>query len=282
LRTDQQKTILNEITFSGKALQTGVRSRVTCRPACENTGIVFIRRDIENSEEIRLKDGAHSPYRVRRNSVGYGRAQVQTVEHFLAALWALEIDNMYVNISAGELPAMDGSAKEFLEVLKKAGIKEQTSKRRIIKIKEKETVTAGDSSLSVYPADTFSVSYSIDYSVGSIKNETFNFSLNENDFEKKIAPARTFCMKEEAELLIKMGLGKGATLENTLVLDDKGPLGTDFRFSNEPVRHKVLDLIGDFYTLGVPIIGRVEAVKSGHKLNIQMMKKIAKKVGRNK
>jgi UDP-3-O-acyl N-acetylglucosamine deacetylase len=206
--------------------------------------------------------------------IGAGDVQIHTAEHFLAALWGLKIDNIIVEIDKAELPALDGSAADFIKLFKSAGLAEQEDPREVIKITEKEEIKEGSSSLTVFPGEGLSVSYLIDYGTSSIGREVFQIKLDADSFEKEIAPARTFCLKKEAEALLQAGLGRGATLENTLVMDDDGPVGTAMRFPNEPVRHKILDLIGDFYLLGRPILGRIVAERSGHELNTKMVRKI--------
>lgn len=272
-----QRTIAGEVGFSGKALQTGLDAAVLCRPADAGVGITFKRTDIPDIPEIRLSDAVFSSEHARRSAIGEGAYAVQTVEHFLAALWALGIDNLSVEVAGPELPALDGSAKEFFRVLEKAGTTEQDAERTPIIIREEERVEDGDRSVIVLPADVFSILYLIDYPCPSIGRETFDIELDRDSFEREIAPARTFCLKSEADALIKSGLGKGATLENTLVMEDSGPIGTKLRFSNEPVRHKVLDLVGDLYMLGRPVIGRFIAEKSGHALNGKMVRQIYEK-----
>lgn len=269
-----QRTIRRKVTFEGRGLQTGKKTRVSCSPAKPDAGITIARTDLESAGVWRLGEVAPLKGLNRRSAIGSEEREVQTVEHFLAALWALGVDNLDVEVHGGEIPGLDGSASGFIEEMKKGEIVGQSSPRKVIKIKEKEEVRNGDSFITVLPDEVFSVSYSIDYDVRSIKKEEFQIDLDEGSFEKEIAPARTFCMKTEAALLIKRGLGKGATLENTLVLDDDGAVGTKMRFENEPVRHKVLDLVGDFYILGSPVIGKVIAKKSGHALNAEMMRKI--------
>ena len=272
-----KKTIEREVTFSGKALQTGKDISVTCRPAGKNEGIVFRRIDLDNRPELHLKDASFTDAGQRRSVIGTSAATVQTVEHILAALWGLEIDNIVIEIDGAELPALDGSAIEFLNLFKKAGLSEQPAGREFIEITDEEELKEGASLLKVAPGKSFSVSYFIDYNVRSIGREVFDIKLDACSFEKEIAPARTFCLKKEAEALLAAGLGQGATLENTLVMDDDGPVGTDLRFPNEPVRHKVLDLVGDFYLLGRPILGRIIAERSGHSLNAKMIRKIYEK-----
>ncbi|MDD5633693.1 MAG: UDP-3-O-acyl-N-acetylglucosamine deacetylase [Candidatus Omnitrophica bacterium] len=277
MHTKKQTTITKEVSFSGQALQTGELVKVTCKPNEADAGIVFKRVDMAGSEPVCLKDAVFSDSHQRRSTIGEGPWAIQTVEHFLAALWGLGIDNVLVEINGMEIPALDGSAREFINYLRAAGIKEQEPAKKIIKIREKETIEEGDRSITVFPSENFIISYFIDYKVASIGQETFELALDGETFEGQIAPARTFCLKAEAEMLLKLGFGKGATYDNTLVLDDTGPVGTKLRFPNEPVRHKILDLVGDLYMLGVPIIGRFEARKSGHSLNGKMLRKIYEK-----
>jgi UDP-3-O-[3-hydroxymyristoyl] N-acetylglucosamine deacetylase/3-hydroxyacyl-[acyl-carrier-protein] dehydratase len=275
--TQNQRTIRDEVRFSGKALQTGRSVEMVCRPGLPDSGVIFKRTDIPDSPVVRLKDVALSDEHKRRTTIGTGPVAIQTVEHFLAALWGLSIDNLQVELNGPELPATDGSARGFIEKLKKTGVTEQSAPRCTIKIQEAIRVEDGDQSLEISPDEKFSVSYLIDYKVGCISREVFDIELDQETFQKEIAPARTFCMKKEALFLFLAGLGRGANFKNTLVLGNKGPLGTKFRFPNEPVRHKVLDLVGDLYMLGVPVIGRVVAERSGHKLNGRLVRKIYEK-----
>lgn len=270
----KEKTIRTEVCFRGKALQTGRNVEMRCKSQEAGSGIVFKRTDLDGSPEIRLSEITALGGYKRRSTIAAGAAEVQTVEHFLAALWALEIDNLMVEVTGKELPATDGSALGFLRPLKEVGLVEQEKNREYIKIEEPIEIADTSSALSIFPAEDFRVSYEIDYKVPSIKKETFELELTGDTFEKEIAPARTFCTKKEALLLFLCGIGRGANFNNTLILGNKGPVGTSFRFTNEPVRHKVLDLVGDLYMLGKPIIGRVVARKSGHKLNAEMVKMI--------
>ena len=269
-----QKTISKEIRFCGRALQGGENIEVVCKPSTPGSGIVFLRSDLPSCDPIRIGEAVITDGPARRSTIGLNGASIQTVEHFLAALWGLEVDNIIVEIHGEELPALDGSASGFLNVLKEAGVKEQEETRHIIKIDEPLSVKDGMSTLSIVPAEKFSILYHIDYDCPSIGKEAFEIELNGDSFEREIAPARTFCLKKEAEALLAAGFGQGATMENTLVMDDDGPVGTTLRFPNEPVRHKILDLVGDLYLLGVPIVGKVTAERSGHALNAKMVRKI--------
>ncbi len=273
----KERTIKQEITFGGKALQTGKNVNVRCLPGEEGTGIVFRRVDIAGKPEIFLKEGVLSGEKKRRSAIRSGKAEVETVEHLLAALWALEIDNIVIELDRPELPAMDGSAWGFCKALRKAALEEQAKEREYIVIQEEIELVNGDAKLKAVPSETFSASYYIDYNIKSVNKELFEYNGDKNVFFRDIAPARTFCLKREALFLILLGLGKGANFENTLVLGKNGPVKTEMRFQNEPVRHKMLDLIGDLYLLGRPIIGKFYAHKSGHTLNGEMIKMIYEK-----
>lgn len=269
----QQRTLKNETVFCGKGLQTGVKTEMICCPASPGAGISFIRSDIKCSPEMRLVDGLFSQGE-RRTEIGSSGVRLQTLEHFMGALWANGVDNLKVIVKGPELPAMDGSAMGFMGPMKKTGFEEQSAPRRYIKITEPIRVEDKGKNITVRPSDKFSVSYLIDYPVECIKKETFRIDLDEDVFEKEIAPARTFCMKKEALLLFFSGMGRGATFDNTLVLGAKGPMRTSFRFPNEPVRHKILDLVGDLYMLGIPVIGEFNCERSGHALNSKILREI--------
>ena len=268
---EKQQTISKKIHFSGRALQTGMESEVVCSAGDVNTGIIFKRNDIAGEPEIKLSDAVFSTHNERRTTAGIGPEAIQTVEHFLAALWGAGIDNLIVGVSGSEMPALDGSAKEFLLLFEEAGTVEQDIDRKIIIIDDTISVEEEGCRISIAPYEGFKVSYSIEYPISVIGKQRKEFDVNSATFKKDIAPARTFCLKQEAEALLKAGLGQGANYQNTLVLEDDGPIGTTMRFDDEPLRHKVLDLIGDLYMLGVRIRGKVEAERSGHKLNAKLL-----------
>lgn len=270
----RQKTIREKVVFSGKALQSGRKTSLVCRSADAGRGIRFKRMDLDGTPGVRVSEAIFSAGHSRRSTIGTGKVQVQTVEHFMAALWALGVDNLEAEIQGEELPALDGSALGFLGPLKDAGLVEQDIPREYIRISSPIEISEKGSYISIMPASKFSVSYSIDYGNCCVKKGKFEIDLDGDSFEREIAPARTFCMKKEALFLLFSGMGRGATLNNTLVLGKKGPLGTKFRLPDEPVRHKVLDIVGDLYMLGRPVLGRVNAERSGHRLNSMLVKKI--------
>jgi len=244
------------------------------KSAPANSGINFIRVDLAdkpllNINSINFNDSA---VKERRTTLGLGAFEIQTTEHFLAALSGLSIDNIIIELDSAELPGMDGSARDFTDAIKRSGIVEQGADKKILRIGAPVWCGDGDSLLAVFPDDNFKVSYTLSYKAPSLGTQFFSVTVNEENFESQIAPARTFCLEGEAMELLKRGLGKGANYENTLVMGRGGPLNNSLRFADEPVRHKVLDLIGDLYLLGMPIKGHVVAIKSGHKLNMEMVK----------
>jgi UDP-3-O-[3-hydroxymyristoyl] N-acetylglucosamine deacetylase / 3-hydroxyacyl-[acyl-carrier-protein] dehydratase len=298
---EKQSTIAGEATVSGIGLHTGTQSEIVFRPAPINTGVIFRRTDLEGQPEI----PALIDYVVdisRGTTIGKGSIRVHTVEHVLAALAGLGIDNVYVDIRGIEPPVCDGSSIEFVNALKTAGVVEQDSPRDYITIEETigyDVVKSQGVELVALPSDDFRITFMIDYHNPAIGTQyTAMYSIDE--FEKEYAPSRTFCFLSEVEMLKEAGLAKGGTPFNSLVVIDKpwdeaevaylkkifdSPIevtkgengvvnGTPLRFPNEYVRHKTLDLIGDLYLLGHPIRGHIMAARSGHKANIELVRKI--------
>ena len=298
---EKQSTVAGEATVQGIGLHTGTQSEVVFRPAPINTGVIFRRADLEGCPEIAaLIDNVVDIS--RGTTIGRGGIKIHTVEHVLAALAGLSIDNVYVDIRGIEPPVCDGSSVEFVQALKKAGIVEQDSPRDYIVIEESIGYDAAKREgveLVALPSDDFRITFMIDYNNPAIGTQyTSMYSISE--FETEYAPARTFCFLSEVEMLKEAGLAKGGTHENALVIIDKpwdeaevaylkklfrndaevtrgenGLLnGTPLRFPNEFVRHKTLDLVGDLYLLGHPIRGHIMAARSGHKANIELVRKI--------
>ncbi|OGW74775.1 MAG: UDP-3-O-[3-hydroxymyristoyl] N-acetylglucosamine deacetylase [Omnitrophica bacterium RBG_13_46_9] len=271
---EEQKTIAKDFFLEGKGLQTGKSVKAFFYPEKENEGIIFRRTDLEGGTSVRLKDLSILDTD-RRSKIGFGQGNyVETVEHVLAALWGAGIDNIRIELDGSEMPALDGSAVGFLEAIKKSGIRKQSAPREVVEIKEPLWAEDEKSFLGIFPSNAFKVSYLLEYPSPAIGRQFFSSVLDPDLFQKEIAPARTFCLKEEAEALLKQGYGRGADLENTLVMDTDGPMDNTLRFADEPVRHKVLDLIGDLYLLGRPIKARVIAIRSGHRLNLELVRKV--------
>ena len=293
-----QHTIKKAGSVNGVGLHTAAKATITINPAAENYGIRFVRTDLENAPEIPA-DIDYVVDNSRGTCIGIGNARVYTIEHLMAAFAGLGIDNCRVEVTAEEIPLMDGSALPFVDLIKGCGIIEQAAQREFIVIdKAMLPYVKGDIALSVFPSDHFHVTLMVDYKHPAIgAQHTTLFSID--DFEKEFAPARTFCFLSEIEKLREAGLIKGGSLESAVVVQDvpiteehldylkrlfdvktlkegKGGLLNDMqlRYPNELCRHKALDLIGDLYLLGKPILGHVMGARTGHAANIEMAKKI--------
>jgi UDP-3-O-[3-hydroxymyristoyl] N-acetylglucosamine deacetylase/3-hydroxyacyl-[acyl-carrier-protein] dehydratase len=275
---EKQRTIARDISLSGTGLHSGAKVSMTFRPAPEGTGIVFFRTDIESRPAIKACPENVKPKSasMRYSYIEKDGVQVATIEHLLAALLSMGIDNLYVEVDSAELPGLDGSSLEFVNVFKTAGIREQEAERQYLVIKEPVFIEDKGATLIGLPDPAFTISYTLDYSNPRIGRDFFQLAVTPESFASEIASARTFCLEEEVEALRKAGLGKGASAKNALVVGEKGIIDNTLRFPNEFVRHKMLDLIGDLAILGQPVKGRVIAIKSGHSQNLQFVKKLAK------
>jgi UDP-3-O-[3-hydroxymyristoyl] N-acetylglucosamine deacetylase / 3-hydroxyacyl-[acyl-carrier-protein] dehydratase len=275
-----QKTIAKEISFNGIGLHTGNRCNVILKPAEANVGVIFVRRDLPGSPKI--KANFHSLVNpgdiLRRTTLEQGKAQVQTIEHFMAALFGLGIDNLIVELDNKELPGLDGSSLKYLDIIMQSGIKELGVKRDIFELKEPIRIEEGGASIMALPSSGLSVSYTLDYNFVESRTEFLELKFSTPEvFIREIAPARTFCLESEAKELQSKGFGMGANYDNTLVLTKEGEvIKNKVRFSDEFVRHKILDLIGDLSLLGFTLKAHIVALKSGHTLNTRLVQEIAK------
>jgi len=274
----KQRTIKDPVEIEGVGLQTGAKVKLSLKGSPAGSGINFIRVDLPNKPLLNIQsfNFDESVSRERRTVLGIGPLEIQTTEHFLAALAGLGIDNIIAEADNAELPGLDGSAAGFLAALKKAKVIEQESSKREIALDSPVWCADKDAFLAVFPGDGFRVSYTMSYPHPALGTQFLSLTVDEAAFEGQIAPARTFCLEEEALELLKRGLGKGADYDNTLVMGKGGPIKNALRFPDEPVRHKILDLIGDLCLAGAPLKGHVVAIKSGHRLNMEMVKKLKK------
>jgi UDP-3-O-[3-hydroxymyristoyl] N-acetylglucosamine deacetylase/3-hydroxyacyl-[acyl-carrier-protein] dehydratase len=270
-----QYTLREPVTFRGVGLHTGKTVEVTLRPAEPNMGIVFVRTDLDCSPSVRALVDQVRLNEVRQTSLVVGSGAVRTVEHLMAVFHGLGVDNAVVEVDGEELPGLDGSAKEFTEGLTRAGLVPQKGERRFIEVQEPVYVDSGDQSLIVLPAPNLTISYTLSYRHQDLADQFLSLRILPEIFEREIAPARTFCLKEEAQLLLASGLGKGANTENTLIFERNLPIENALRFDNEACRHKIMDLLGDLYLLGGFLKGHVIATRSGHALNLELVRKIS-------
>ena len=274
--TDRQCTLARDAWINGVGLHTGEAVALRVLPAPPDAGIVFIRADLPNRPMIPATPAYATDRGVgmRRTVLIKDGVEVQTVEHFTGALWGLGIDNIYVEVSGSELPGLDGSAAAFVKLLKSAGIVEQEAPRKYVSVREPIVLDENGSVLAVFPGRQLKISYTLSYPHPVLKSQFVSFGTDGQSFDETIAPARTFCLAEEAELLRAKGFGKGATYENTLVVGPDGVIQNTLRFEDEFVRHKILDLLGDLYLLGAHLRGHVIAIKSGHHLNVKLLHKL--------
>ncbi len=270
-----QRTIQKEVEIEGDGLFGGQHAKVRILPAPPNSGIAFVRVDLPGRPRIQVTPENVST-KFRRCAVSGQDAEVETIEHLMSAVGGLEIDNVDIEIDAPEVPNMDGSSLPFVEALRGAGIAEQQEPKKIHVVREPIAVIEGDASIAALPAENgLTLSYTLSYPNTPIGRQHFTLEAGEETYAGMVSPARTFCLQSEAEAFIQQGLGKGANYQNTLVVGPDGPVENNFRFPDEPVRHKILDLVGDLTTLGAGLRAHVVAVRSGHTANIKLVKKIA-------
>jgi len=270
----QQQTVAHSVSCSGVGLHTGEPATLTLRPAPPDTGIVFILNEADGP--VMLNASVHHLVPTELcTALSMNGTSVKTVEHVLSALVGLEIDNAFVEIDAPEVPVMDGSAGPFVRLIKEAGIVRQDRQQPFLKILRPITVADGQRRVVIEPASSTRLTYSIQFDHPLIRKQAYTYEWGVSSFEQEIAEARTFGFLNEVEALWARGLGRGGTLENTIVLSDQGILNdSGLRFEDEFVRHKILDLIGDLALLGVPFIGHLIADRSGHALHTKLIEQI--------
>jgi len=269
-----QQTLASTVTCSGIGLHSGQPVTMTLRPAPPDTGIVFVNRNGDTSASISASIENRVPTELCTAISGNG-FQVKTIEHVLAALSGLEVDNVYIDVTASEVPVMDGSAAPFVHLIQSVGVVSQNRKQPFLKIMAPLEVSEGSKRVRIEPSSTPRVTYSIHYDHPLIKTQTYVHDCSVNAFESHIAEARTFGFLHEIQALWARGLGQGGTLDNTVVLSEDGIVNeSGLRFLNEFVRHKVLDLIGDFSLLGMSFIGHIIAERSGHALHTRLVQQI--------
>jgi UDP-3-O-[3-hydroxymyristoyl] N-acetylglucosamine deacetylase/3-hydroxyacyl-[acyl-carrier-protein] dehydratase len=271
-----QKTIKREGRLHGRGLFGGKEAKVVFRPAPADSGVAFVRTDV--AEPVRINAVASNlAERSRRTTIKKGPVSIETIEHCLAVVSALEIDNMVVEVNGPELPATDCSCLEYFKVLKRAGFLEQDVSRKEYVIRKPITIAAGDACIYALPYSDngLNLTYDLDYGGHTgIGRQIFSCQLTPEGFERHLAPARTFLLEAEAKQFQARGMGTHISYRDILVINSDGPIKNSFRFPNECVRHKIVDLIGDLALVGRAIKGRIVAYKSGHALNQQLVRKL--------
>lgn len=274
LLSDHQRTIAEPVSCKGVGLHSGALVNLTLWPAPADHGIAFVRTDKPGSAPI----PALSQYVVDTSlatTLGMDGVKVGTVEHLLSALAGLGIDNVRVEVDGPEVPVMDGSAAHFVEMVTSAGLRELEEKRSYLLIKKAVTVADGDKEATLAPARRFGVSCTIDFQHPLISSQSFELEMSNGRFSGEISPARTFGFLRDVEKLKKLGLARGGSLDNAIVVDESSILNPDgLRFPDEFVRHKILDAIGDVSLFGRPVIGHLKVFKTGHALNHKLVQKV--------
>jgi len=271
----KQTTLAKSIKTAGVGLHTGVKVNMTLKSAPENSGYIFVRTDLDNFEiPASVEYISHCSYAttlMRRGVV------LSTCEHLLSALRGSGVDNCFVELDNIEIPIMDGSSETFFDLIAKAGVVEQHAPRHTLRILERIAVEIGNRKMSIEPAENYEIDCVIDFPHPFIERQRLNFVFENGSFGKEIASARTFGFTHEIDMLRKANLALGGSLDNAIVLTPGGMLNeTPLRFDDEFVRHKILDIIGDFALLGMPLRGRITAERSGHSVHASLMSKLLK------
>lgn len=273
---DLQRTIREPVKVQGRGYLSGVEVRLEFRPAPVDHGIVFVRTDLPGEPAIPATVD-HVVARQRRTAIAKGEAVVEMVEHVMAALAGLAIDNCIVAIDGAETPGCDGSSLAFVEALRRTEIVSQDIPAKILKVDREVRVVEGEMSIAIAPsfASSFSIEYELNYpNAPVIGRQRQFFELSEGSFERDLAPARTFVLEHEADLLRAAGIGRHCTPGDLLIFGAEGPIDNELRYPDEPVRHKMLDVLGDLWLAGVRLQGRVTAMRSGHSLNAALVRRM--------
>ena len=270
-----QSTIRKKVHCSGVGLHSGGSINMTLSPAGPNAGIRFVRKDLGSDRLIpafmnRVIDSNLA------TTISEGYSSIATTEHLLAAINGLSIDNITIEVDGPEVPIMDGSSAPFIDLLLEAGIQQQKSYRRLVKITREISFREGDRHISIYPYDGFKVTAEINFKHDAIKRQVYSMTVSPRKFVAEISRARTFGFLKDVKMLQENGLALGASLDNAVGIDRNGILNKEgLRYENEFVRHKIIDIIGDMALLGCPVLGHIVAYKSGHSLHLKLMETIA-------
>jgi len=278
MNKSKQTTLQNKVIFSGVGIHNGRAVTMSVEPANPNTGIVFERIDIKYNNTIKaIINNTETSKLCSKITNAYG-VSVSTIEHLMAAFNGLNIDNALIKLDSSELPALDGSSEEYTNKINKIGIKTQKENRNFLKILKKISIYENNRYISVAPADEFSIDVEINYPNTIIGSDKLLYVHNKANFIKHISKARTFAFAQDIQKMRATGLAIGGSLNNAIVVDKYKILNsTGLRINNEFIKHKTLDCLGDFYLLGMPIIGKVTCFAPGHKINQNFIKEILKK-----
>jgi len=267
-----QRTVAKRVSCTGVGLHSGKPATLTLAPAPSDAGITFVRMDVGVEIPARREFVVDT---MLSTSIGNGKTRIATVEHVMAALHGMGIDNCRIEVDGPEVPILDGSAAPFACLIHEAGIRLLPSGKRYLLVERPVEVRDGDKFARLDPSDGFSVDFTADFDHPLITNQSFRMALTDRSFEREVARARTFCFLKDIERMQAMGLARGGSLENAIVVDEFSILNPEgLRFPDEFTRHKVLDAVGDLALLGLPVVGHLTARKSGHALNQALVRKV--------
>ena len=267
-----QRTVARRVTCTGVGLHSGAPVTLTLAPAPADAGVTFVRMDL--GVEIPARADLVVDTKLS-TSIAVGAARVSTIEHVMSALHGMGVDNCRVEVDGPEIPILDGSAAPFVALLFEAGLKELRAARRFVMITQPVEVREGDKLARLEPADGYSIRFVADFKHPLITDQGFEVAVSERSYEREVARARTFCFRKDIELMQSMGLARGGSLANAIVVDQFSIMNPEgLRYPDEFARHKVLDAIGDLALLGLPLLGALTAVKSGHALNQALVKRV--------
>lgn len=273
-----QRTLSEEIIVEGISLHSGEDAKIRLIPAAENTGIVFYRADLDKQIKITAEPDSVVNL-VRNTTIGSKKikeAKISTIEHLMAAIWGSGLDNLEIEVFGPEIPVIDGSAFPYYQELTKNGFQKQKAERSVYQVKETIFAREEESYIAILPYDGFKISYTLDYDHPVIGSSYFEFDAAKMDFAEEVAKARTFGFASEVEKLHEQGLALGGSLDNAVLIEATKTVNP-LRFENEFVRHKILDVVGDMFLNG-RIRGHIMAVKSGHRLHVNLAEKIREKM----
>ena len=273
-----QRTLERPATIEGIGLHTGERVSLTLRPASANSGVVFCRLDLPDHPVIPARP-EHVVDTQYATTIAKGGASVKTIEHLMSALAGLGVDNVRVDIRGPEVPILDGSAAPFASLLRQAGIRRQFAPKTFLKVRQAVTVEAGTRSLRIVPSPKLRVIYTMSFDHPFLGVQTTALEVGRERYVNEVAPCRTYGFVRDLDMLARLGLAKGGSLENALVIGEEGILNGPLRFPDELVRHKVLDLLGDLYLLGKPLVGTIIAHGAGHQMHLQLVRRIQEQLG---
>ncbi len=267
-----QRTLRQEVSFEGVGLHTGRYAKVCLKPAPRDTGIIFMKSAHDTAVKASLGSVTDTAF---ATTLGLNGTKIKTVEHILAALAGLGIDNAYINVKGPEIPILDGSSIELTSLILHGGIAKQSKKRPYLRILKPMVLTDGHAEIAAFPYNGRRITYRIHFNHRLLGEQKLSLELTEESFALEIAPARTFGFLKDVEYLKSNGFARGGSFENAIILGETGILNSaGLRFKDEFVRHKILDLIGDLSLSGFPIYGHIIANKSGHTTNIKFLKKL--------